>query len=192
MAESRQAGLQAAKEVGRDAERAAALGQQAVREAADASTAAASAAQRSGSAVAECAQEITMAWTRYAEEVMRHTSEASQSLMRARTFNEMLEVQAKLLRDNMQAFLDQSVKNRRVRQPHGKAPVEGISGSGYGTLSRIAALAETIVRTPRFVGWAAARSPTDISAPNISAPNRVCGCVPGGERPARRIVLPAP
>ena len=30
--------------------------------------------------------------------------------LRARTFHEMLEVQAKLLRNNMQAFLDQSVK----------------------------------------------------------------------------------
>jgi hypothetical protein len=130
MAESRQAGLQAAKEVGRDAERAAALGQQAVREAADASTAAASAAQRSGSAVAECAQEITMAWTRYAEEVMRHTSEASQSLMRARTFNEMLEVQAKLLRDNMQAFLDQSVKIAESASRMAKRPLKALAEAG--------------------------------------------------------------
>jgi hypothetical protein len=41
---------------------------------------------------------------------MRHTSEAGQALLRARTFNEMLEVQANLLRDNMQAFLEQSAK----------------------------------------------------------------------------------
>jgi hypothetical protein len=41
---------------------------------------------------------------------MRHTSEASQALLQVRTFNEMLEVQAKLMRDNMQAFLDQSVR----------------------------------------------------------------------------------
>src|SRR5438552_2165273 len=34
---------------------------------------------RSGSAVAECTQEIAAAWARYAEEVMRHTSEASQA-----------------------------------------------------------------------------------------------------------------
>ena len=39
---------------------------------------------------------------------MRHTSEASQALLRARTFTEMLEVQAKLLRDNMQSFVNQS------------------------------------------------------------------------------------
>jgi len=46
----------------------------------------------------------------YADEVMRHTSEASQALLRARTFAEMLEVQAKLLRDNMQSFVDQSAR----------------------------------------------------------------------------------
>jgi hypothetical protein len=94
----------------RQTERPAELGQQGVRQAADASIAAANAAHRSGSAVAECTQEITAAWTRYAEEVMRHTSEASQALLRARTFTEILEVQAKLLRENMQAFLDQSVR----------------------------------------------------------------------------------
>jgi hypothetical protein len=134
MAESRQGGAQTAKQAERSiegnlrdtsdggnqtgdgqaaqrqAERLAEFGQQKVREAADASVSTASAAQRSGSAVAGCAQEITTAWARYAEEVMRHTSEASRALLRARTFNEMLEVQAKLLRDNMQAFLDQSVR----------------------------------------------------------------------------------
>ena len=41
-----------------------------------ASMAAASGAARSGSALAEGAQKITAAWARYAEEVMRHTSEA--------------------------------------------------------------------------------------------------------------------
>ena len=66
--------------------------------------------RRSGSALAEGAQEITAAWARYAEEVMRHTSEASQALLRAQTFNEMLEVQARLLGDNMQSFLDQSTR----------------------------------------------------------------------------------
>ena len=104
---SQAAPLQAAE---RQTERLAELGQQGVRQAADASTAAANAAQRSGSAIAECTQEITAAWTRYAEEVMRHASEASQALLRARTVTEIVEVQAKLLRENMQAFLDQSVR----------------------------------------------------------------------------------
>ena len=48
-----------------------------VRQAAEATTTTAGAAQRSGSAFNECAQEITAAWARYAEEVMRHTSKAS-------------------------------------------------------------------------------------------------------------------
>jgi acyl-CoA synthetase (NDP forming) len=100
-------GSQAAQ---RQTERVAELGRQGLQQAAGAPTVAAGAAQRSGTAVAEWTQEITAAWARYAEEVMRHTSEASQALLRARSFNEMLEVQAKLLRDNMQAFLDQSVR----------------------------------------------------------------------------------
>jgi hypothetical protein len=149
MAESRQAAPQATKgadrqgddnrrdttndpnrggsqEAQRQAERLAELGQQGVRQATDASTAAVSATQRSGSAVAECAQEITAAWARYAEEVMRHTSQASQALLRARTFNEMLEVQAKLLRDNMQAFLDQSVRIAESASRMATRPLEAV------------------------------------------------------------------
>ena len=81
-----------------------------MQQATEASAAAATGTLRSGSAIASDAQEIAAAWTRYAEEVMRHTSEASQALLRARTFTEMLEVQAKLLRDNMQSFVDQSAR----------------------------------------------------------------------------------
>ena len=123
-AEDRNRGSQAAQPpvTQRQTERLAELGQQGVRQVADVSTAAAITAQRSGSAVAECTQEIASAWARYAEAVMRHTSEASQALLRARTFTEILEVQAKLLRDNMQAFLEQSSKiaelaSRMVTRP---------------------------------------------------------------------------
>jgi hypothetical protein len=153
MAESRQQGSQTAKPAQRETEdnrrdspgdqanqsqaalgqaaqqqvdRAAELGQQGVRQAADASLAAASTAQRSGSGVTECAQEITTAWARYAEEVMRHTTEASRALLRARTFSEMLEVQAKLLRDNMQAFLDQSVKVAESASRMATRPLEAL------------------------------------------------------------------
>jgi len=86
------------------------IGRERMQQATEASAAAASGALRAGSAVASDAQEITAAWARYADEVMRHTSEASQALLRARTFAEMLEVQAKLLRDNMQSFVDQSAR----------------------------------------------------------------------------------
>jgi hypothetical protein len=86
------------------------VGSEQMRKATEASAAAASETLRAGSAVASDAQEITAAWARYAEEVMRHTSESSQALLRARTFAEMLEVQAKLLRDNMQSFVNQSTR----------------------------------------------------------------------------------
>jgi hypothetical protein len=92
------------------AERVVEVGRERVRQATEMSATAASGALRSGSAIAEGTREIAEAWALYAEEVMRHTSEASQALLRARTFTEMLEVQAKLLRDNMQAFLDQSTR----------------------------------------------------------------------------------
>jgi len=86
------------------------IGSERMQQATEGSAAAASGTLRAGSAVASDAQEITAAWARYAEEVMRHISEASQALLRARTFTEMLEVQAKLLRDNMQSFVDQSAR----------------------------------------------------------------------------------
>jgi len=155
MAESRQAGPQATKEserptdnncretgddrdrgggnqaaqrqaAQRQAERLAELGRQGVRQAADASPATASAAQRCGSAVAGCTQEITAAWARYAAEVVRHTSEASLALLRARTLNEMLEVQAKLLRDKMQAFLDQSGRVSESASRMATRPLEAL------------------------------------------------------------------
>jgi len=93
--------------VRRQTERVVEVGSEQMRKATEASAAAASVTLRAGSAVASDAQEITAAWARYAEEVMQHTSEASQALLRARTFSEMLEVQAKLLRDNMQSLVDQ-------------------------------------------------------------------------------------
>jgi hypothetical protein len=77
---------------------------------------------RYGSAIAECAQEITQARARYAEKIIRHSSEAGRALLRFRNLSQILEVQMQLLRDNMQAFLDQSVKvaeaaSRMAAQP---------------------------------------------------------------------------
>jgi hypothetical protein len=69
-----------------------------------------STAFRAGSAIAGDIQEIAAAWSRYAEDVRRHTSEASQALLRVGTFREMLTVQTKLLRDTMQSFHNQSLK----------------------------------------------------------------------------------
>jgi hypothetical protein len=125
-AESQRALERTGQAAQRQFDRFAGIGREGVRQAADASSAAASSTSRSGVAMAECAQEITSAWSRYAEDVMRHTSEASRALLRARTFSEMLEVQAKLLRDNMQAFLDQSVKVTEAAGRTAARPFEGM------------------------------------------------------------------
>jgi hypothetical protein len=146
MAESRREGPQFAKEAERPsdntagagnrergseaaqhpAERLVELGQQGMQRGTEASAAAVTGALRSGSSIADSAQEITAAWARYAEQVMRHTSDASQALLRARTFSEMLDVQAKLLRDNMQAFLDQSAKIAETASRMAARPLEAL------------------------------------------------------------------
>ena len=63
-----------------------------------------------GSAVAEGLQDIAEAWVDYARQVMDRTSEATESLLKCRNFNDMLGVQAELMRGHLQAFLDQSTK----------------------------------------------------------------------------------
>ena len=65
---------------------------------------------RTGSTLAHGAQELMAIWARYGEDLIRNTSEASQALLRARNFAETLEVQAHTLRNNLQAFLEQSVR----------------------------------------------------------------------------------
>jgi hypothetical protein len=119
MAESRTETQHAQKEIEkerasdagrRQTERITEAGREGTRQTAAASTAAAEGTVRSGSALTEGAREITAAWARYAEDVVRHTSEASQALLRARNLAEMLEVQTDLLRNDMQAFLEQSAR----------------------------------------------------------------------------------
>jgi hypothetical protein len=107
-------------------ERLAEVGHEGIRQTATASKAAAEAALHSGSALADVAQEITAAWARYAEEVMRHTSEASEALLRARNFTEMLEVQANLLRNNMQAFMDHSTRIASAASRMAMRPFEAL------------------------------------------------------------------
>jgi hypothetical protein len=41
---------------------------------------------------------------------VRHTSEANQALLRARTFKDLLEVQTNLVRASMESFHDQNLK----------------------------------------------------------------------------------
>ena len=46
----------------------------------------------------------------YAQQVMNRTTEATESLLKCQSFNDMLAVQAELMRGHLQAFLDQSTK----------------------------------------------------------------------------------
>jgi hypothetical protein len=112
--------------VQRQAENVSEIGREAARQAADASAAAASGLARSNAAVADCAQEITAAWARYAEEVMRHSTEASRALLRSRSFSEILEIQTHLLRDNLQAFFDHSLKVAGAASRMASRPLEAI------------------------------------------------------------------
>jgi hypothetical protein len=95
-----------------------------LRQASAASTAGAEAAIRTGSSLAEGIQDVTNAWTHYAEEVMRQTSEASRALIGCRSLTEMLEIQSKLLRGNFQAFLDQSSKLAEIATRMATRPFE--------------------------------------------------------------------
>jgi len=75
-------------------------------------TAAASseATTNAGSAVAAGLQDISRAWADYAQQMMDRTTAATESLLKCRSFNDMLAVQAELMRGHLQAFLDQSSK----------------------------------------------------------------------------------
>jgi len=86
-------------------------------------------------AIAGDTQAIAVAWARYAEEVVWHTSESSQALLRAHRFKEMLEVQAKLRRDTMQSFHDQIVEiaetaSRMATRPHDALKEASIEQAG--------------------------------------------------------------
>ena len=63
-----------------------------------------------GSAVAAGLQDVAQAWVDYARQVMDRTTEATKSRLKCRDFNDMLAVQAELMRGHLQAFLDQSTK----------------------------------------------------------------------------------
>ena len=54
----------------------------------------ASTALRTGFAVARDTREIATEWSRYHQDVVPHTSDASQALVRVRTLKDMVEVQA--------------------------------------------------------------------------------------------------
>lgn len=63
-----------------------------------------------GSEVAAGLQDIAQAWVDYAQQVMDRTTAATESLLKCRSFTDMLGVQAEMMRGHLQAFLDQSTK----------------------------------------------------------------------------------
>jgi Phasin protein len=86
------------------------IGREGMRQANKASAAAFAGVARTGSTLTDVTQEIVGTWARYAQDVMRNTSEASQALSRSRTISAMMQVQIALMRDNIHSFLDQSAK----------------------------------------------------------------------------------
>ena len=102
------------------------------REAGAAAASGAASALRMGADIAQGVQELTTAWARYAEEIMRQTSEASRALLNCRSFGEMLEVQAQLLRGNLQTFLDQSGKIADIAGRMAARPLQSLSQGRRG------------------------------------------------------------
>jgi hypothetical protein len=101
-----------------------------------ASAATASTTMRTGSSLAEGVQEITNAWAHYTEDVMRQTSDASRALIGCRSLSEMIEVQARLLRGNLQAFLDQSAKIAEIAGHMATRPFEALTRAGDNQAQR--------------------------------------------------------
>ena len=95
-----------------------------------ASTAGAEAAIRTGSFVAEGMQEVSNVWAHYSEEIMRQTSEASRALIECRSLSEMFEIQSRLLRGNLQAFLDRSSKIAEIAGRMATRPFEALKQAG--------------------------------------------------------------
>jgi hypothetical protein len=90
------------------AERVAQTGRAGVRQAGKISAAAFTESARTGSTLADATQDVVSAWAGYAEDLMRNTSRATEALLGSRTFAEMMQVQANLMMNNIQSFLNHS------------------------------------------------------------------------------------
>ena len=82
-----------------------------------------------GSAVAAGLQDIAQAWVDYAQQVMQRTTEATESLLKCQSFNDMLAVQAELMRGHLQAFLDQSTKLAGITNRMAAHSIDPIGGT---------------------------------------------------------------
>ena len=83
-----------------------------------------------GAAVAAGLQDVAQAWADYAQQVMEHTTEATRALVGCRTFNDMLGVQAELMRGHLQAFLDQSTRLAEITNRMAARSFEAIKETG--------------------------------------------------------------
>ena len=83
-----------------------------------------------GSAVAAGLQDIAQAWVNYAQQVMHRTTEATESLLKCHSFNDMLGVQAELMRGHLQAFLDQSTKLAEITNRMAARSLDAIRETG--------------------------------------------------------------
>jgi hypothetical protein len=100
---------------------------EATRQASATVEAAAEAATRTGSSLAEGMQDITKAWAHYAEEVMDRTSEATRAMIGCQSLSEMFEIEAKFVRSNLEAFLDQSSKIAEIASRMATRPFEALT-----------------------------------------------------------------
>jgi hypothetical protein len=88
------------------------------------------AATDAGSTVAAGLQDIAQAWADYAQQVMERTTEATEALLKCQTFNDMLGVQAELMRGHLQAFLDQSTKLAEISNRMVARSIDAIREAG--------------------------------------------------------------
>ncbi|MBV8888595.1 MAG: phasin family protein [Alphaproteobacteria bacterium] len=98
-----------------------------------AATAGAKAATQSGSAFAEGVEDIAQAWSTYAGEVMRRTTEASRSMLQTRSPADMLSIQAELMRSHLEAFLSHSSRVAEITSRMAMRSLNAITTAGKET-----------------------------------------------------------
>jgi len=82
-----------------------------------------------GSEVVGGLQDVAQAWVDYARQVMDRTSAATEALLKCRSFNDMLGVQAELMRGHLQAFLDQSSKLAEITNRMAARSIDAAGGA---------------------------------------------------------------
>ena len=92
----------------------------------------ASPAADAGPAVAAGLQDIAQAWVDYARQVMDRTSAATEALLKCRSFDDMLGVQAELMRGHLRAFLDQSTRLAEISNRMAARSLDAIRETGGG------------------------------------------------------------